>query len=617
MKLTKVLDQLNSIEKNSFLKIVNDIIQDNPKNSKKIDGILSESTKEIKNVDSDIISNVFLLIEDEFTEYVKQEFLKITSQIDILVDIIIRDGNCIMKQDWFGRLYETELKKLKVKITEFNKNLSSEKSSFDTTRKREYNIYKACLNTAFNNDLRSNQENKITSDELSILVTLAKELGLSLEEKKLINYTILPLKKMEIDIIVNELKSTGVVFYSRKQNMVFVADEVVSLLRKIRGKEVADKYFRRVLKQLREPQINQICKKHNIDWKISLDDKIMEILKEGISFAGLFTDDLFKEDATLTEKKNFINEFAIKKLDITPSLKGVTLEDKIETLIEHFNRIEKDDKLSIALEGYEQLLIDLGENIPKLNADIKTIFELQDENVLNSEYLLDYNIKPKDILDIIPLKDLDDFCKKKGLKQRGNTILNIIEAYKDTENLYIENYVDIGFRNYNNLKEKGLAIRESEIGLKFEEITKSILTKLGFNVDEELRKQLNTAKDKIDIVLNLGKGSIILVECKTVKESGYNKFSSVSRQLKSYYNLARGKNCDVIKSLLIAPDFSDDFVNECGLEYELNLSLISAESLLKIYFAFKNSEKHEQLPYKLLMRDVLIQEDRIIKAMAK
>ena len=108
-----------------------------------------------------------------------------------------------------------------------------------------------------------------------------------------------------------------------------------------------------------------------------------------------------------------------------------------------------------------------------------------------------------------------------------------------------------------------------------------------------------------------------MIECKTVKESGYNKFSSVSRQLKSYYQLAKGKGVDVIKSLLIAPDFSDDFVNECGLEYELNLSLISAESLLKIYFAFKNSSKHEQLPYKLLMRDVLIQEDRIIKAISK
>ena len=43
----------------------------------------------------------------------------------------------------------------------------------------------------------------------------------------------------------------------------------------------------------------------------------------------------------------------------------------------------------------------------------------------------------------------------------------------------------------------------------------------------------------IDIVLNLGNNDLILVECKTVKESGYNKFSSVSRQLKAYVDLAK------------------------------------------------------------------------------
>ena len=43
-------------------------------------------------------------------------------------------------------------------------------------------------------------------------------------------------------------------------------------------------------------------------------------------------------------------------------------------------------------------------------------------------------------------------------------------------------------------------------------------------MDEELRKNLNTKNDKIDIVLNIGNNDIILVECKSVKEKGYNKF---------------------------------------------------------------------------------------------
>ncbi len=73
----------------------------------------------------------------------------------------------------------------------------------------------------------------------------------------------------------------------------------------------------------------------------------------------------------------------------------------------------------------------------------------------------------------------------------------------------------------------------------------------------------------------------------------------------------------MIKSLLVAPDFSDEFVNDCELEYDLNLSLITASSLINILEGFKNSGKHKKFPYKLLMRDVLIKEDRILKAISR
>ena len=117
-------------------------------------------------------------------------------------------------------------------------------------------------------------------------------------------------------------------------------------------------------------------------------------------------------------------------------------------------------------------------------------------------------------------------------------------------------------------------------------------------------------------MINLGKGDLILIECKTVKDSGYNKFSAVSRQLKAYTDLAKKNDYKVIKSLLIAPQFSDEFINDCELEYDLNLSLIKAISLIRILEGFKNS-KLKSFPYKLLMRDVLIQEDRILKAISK
>ena len=275
-----------------------------------------------------------------------------------------------------------------------------------------------------------------------------------------------------------------------------------------------------------------------------------------------------------------------------------------------------DEKVGISVDGYEKLLIELGEILPNLSNQLKLEFELQEDNVLKSNYLLNYNIKPRDILDIIPTKELEKFCESKKIKSRGNLINNVLETYKDVENLYIENFENIGYRNLNILKENGNRIKESELGIKFENLTKKIFRKLGFNVDEKLRKTINTKKDKIDIILNLENNDLILIECKTVKESGYNKFSSVSRQLKAYTDLIKSNNYNVTKLLLIAPDFSDDFVNECELEYELNLSLITASSLIKILEGFKNS-KHKQFPYKLLMRDVLIKEDRILKAIGK
>lgn len=616
MKLELILDKLNSFEKNSFLNII-DHIRKNPKNVEKVDKILdAETNPDLKNVDSINIAKVFNLIQDEFAEYVRKEFVNTASQLDILTDIIIRDGNCIMRQDWFSRLYDAELKKIEKKVKALEKSFESDKSGVDEQRKRDYKIYKECLQTAYLNDDEKQFDRKITEDELSILLTLSNQLELSQEEIKLINYIIVPIKKQLIDIVINELKNVGVLFCSKKHNTVYVADEVVRVLRKVRGKEIADKFFRRVLRLIREPQINLICKKHNIDWRQPYEQKIKEVINEGISFSGVLSNDIFKDGTKVTEKKKVINDLCDKGLSISPALKGAALEDKIGNLIKYFEDVEKDEKVGISIDGYEKLLLDMSGILSKLNAQIKDEFELQPEYILSGTLLLDYNIKPRDVLEIILTDDLEKFCKKREIKTRGNLIANILDAYKDSENLYLENYENIGFRNLSALKENDIRLKEGELGIKFENLTKSIFSKLGFNVDENIRKKLNTKKDKIDILLNLGNNDLILVECKTVKESGYNKFSSVSRQLKAYANLAESHEFKIVKSLLVAPEFSDDFVSDTELETELNLSLITASSLINILKGFKKS-KRKGFPHVLLMRDVLIQEDRILKAIKK
>lgn len=614
MRLEKILDKLGSLEKNSFIKIIDNIISKNPKNIKEIEKILISADKGLKSVDNQNVSNIFELTSNDFSKHIECEFQEVTSQLDILIDIIIRDGNCIMKQDWFSRLYEKEIKNLNAKIKILNTEFENEKSELSIERKRDYQIYKSCLATAYKNDIVNNREPKITSDELSIILTLSKELGLSQEEIKLINYTILPIKKLDIHELINSLKNIGVIFYTKKDSTIYVADEMVRLLRRIRKKEVAEKFSRRTLKLLREPIINQIAKNHNIDRKLTYSEKIEEIIKEGVSFTSLLSSEIYKDGITLSEKKKTLNELCEKGLNIN-SLKGNTLEDKINSLIEYFENVEKDEKVGISLDGFEKLLTELNQSLPKLNKQLKDHYELEDEYVLKASFLLDYNIKPRDILDLIVKEDIAKFIKDNGIKQRGDDLFNILEHYKDVENLYLENYENVGYRNLNLLKENGISIKESELGLKFEELTKLIFKGLGFNVDEKLKNQLNTNKDMIDILLNLGNNEIIIVECKTSKEKGYNKFSAVSRQLKSYQSLALKNNLRIVKILLIAPEFSDDFVTDCEMDTEMNLSLITASTLSHIFDSFKTS-KYQEFPH-VLFRDVLINEERILKALNK
>jgi hypothetical protein len=69
----------------------------------------------------------------------------------------------------------------------------------------------------------------------------------------------------------------------------------------------------------------------------------------------------------------------------------------------------------------------------------------------------------------------------------------------------------------------------------------------------------------------------------------------------------------VVKTLLVVPEFIDDFTANC--EMDLNISPQKASSLMRLFEEFKSS-KHTHLPY-VLFRDIVINEERIIKALKK
>lgn len=614
MKLERILERLNSLEKGPFVKILNGLISAQNKTGV-IDSLLAKTDGNLKNADSVQLSDVFNLVSKEFGEYLTEEYGKVSSQLDICFEILTRDGNCILRYDWFSRLYEEQIKKQKRAIDDFKKSVNSERPPIPVDRLRDFRIYKACLYTAYHNDEENNLVPKITPDEQSILNVLAKELELSQDEITMIKYSVLGISQLPIETVVSDLRDKGIIFVSRKTNTIYVADEIVTLLRQIHGKEIADKYFRRVLLQLKESQINHLCRKHNLDPSLLLSAKIDNLVSLGLSFSSMLKEELYKPDTKLLDRRKFVSELCDEKLDINPPIRGASLDEKVANLINYYNNLSNDDKLGISAGGYDRLLLDLKQLFPTANTLFKKAFQLQEEDVMVGEYLTDYNIMPRDLLELFPKDDLSAFCESFGIKTRGNLIDNILASYRDTESLYIENYEAISRRDVNTLKNNGILIKEADLGLVFENVTRALFSKLGFFVDEETRKKLNTEKDKMDILLRVG-DEVVLVECKTAKDSGYNKFSSISRQVKSYKNLLEKNGLSVIKILIVAPEFSEDFVADCGDDFDLNVSLLKASSLAAIYNASKELGG-KAMTVQMLMKDVLIQEDRIIRALKR
>ena len=616
MRLIDVLDTVNQIEKSAFLKILDSFCCDLRKTKPKIDKILSKGDGQLKNVDDENIVQLFELLSPQYKKYLQEKIKFSDYQLDILVDILIRDGNSMMTREWFLKLYNNEHTKLESNIKYFKKILDNGDGDLEEYRRRDYQIYKNCVQTAYENDLIRNQEKQLSWEEKSILQTLEKNLDLSNEEVRWISHTVIPLEKFKVDDLLNELKESGIIFFNRKTNTLYVPDEFIWIMREIVRIELPNKFLRRILKNLSDSEINLIAKKHNIDRKWSRKRKIQEILNQGINATNLLTEIIFRPGTSKTEKSKRLQTLMEKGLEVDIEKFGRSLEEKVTNLIKSFNDLEKEDTISLSRDGFNSLLKDLNGSFPKINNKIKEEFELQDENVMSSELLNKYNIKPRDILYLFIRDELLKFCKGHNIKSRGNLVKNIIENYRDIDDLYIENFDAIGRRDLKTLHERGLFVKEIELGLLYEKVTQKIFKRLGFNTENKLKKSLNTSRHKIDVLINLGNQDLILIECKTKKDKEYNHYTSVSRQLKSYVNLCEKKNYHVTKAIIVANDFSDDFIGACEYDYELNLSLLTSRGLMKILDGFKNSTIKE-FPVRLLMRNGLLNEDRIVKVLTR
>jgi len=614
LNLIKVLSKVNQIEKISFLKILDKYSEENREQNPKIDKILSDSDNVLKKAEDTNIVRLFNLLRDEYTEHLKHGIDFSNFQIDVVIEIFIRDGNQMMSRDWFDKLYKKSLENLNNHIKSIKTQIEKDKTDISQERKRDYIIFKNCVNTAYTNDIEINRDQRLSWEEKTILHTLSKSLDLSNEEKKAITYSVIPPEKYNIDDVINELKETGIVFFNRKSNTIFVPDEIIYLLRKILEIELPFKYVRRLLKHLKDPEINLIAKKHGINRKFSRPDKINAILNQGINTTTLLSKDLFKDKVSKGDRAKRIQELITKDLDISMPKLGRSLAERIHILLDHLRNQEKEDSTSLSKDGLSKLISLLVEFKPDLNKIVKLEFELQEDEVMQADLLTNYGIGPRDLLYLFPKTELIEFSKQNKINSRGNNVLNIINSFRNIQDLYIDNYVEIGCRDINSLKDKGLSVKESELGTLYEKLTKDLFVKLGFNVDEKLRANINTAKSKMDILINLGGKDVIIAECKTVKDKDYNKFTAISRQLKSYETLCKKNGYHVNQVIVVSNDFTEDFISECEYEYDISISLLTSIDLLKIYQGLKDSHLDE-LPVRLITKGGALNGDRIVKAL--
>jgi len=99
MKLLKIINLTTQSEISKFYNILTAIISE-----------IDESVNLDKSIDAEHFVRTFNRLEI---------YKKYQLELDILSDIIVRDGNCIMSRDWFKILVEKEIKSIKERMKFF------------------------------------------------------------------------------------------------------------------------------------------------------------------------------------------------------------------------------------------------------------------------------------------------------------------------------------------------------------------------------------------------------------------------------------------------------------------------------------------------------------------
>lgn len=615
MKLKNVLSTVNQIEKSKFLNFLDKVCSEAAENDSEINKKIRKIDGQVKNASSSEVTELFKVVLPYLEECIKEELSLLGSQADLLVNIISRDGNCIARTTWVESLYDKEwelinskAEDLKLIVSTVSENNNDEIYDLD----KRMQIYHACFKEAYFNDEKAKREARISNDERGVLNVLAQQLNITNDDRVAIEHIVAPTLKGNVSLYLESLREIGLLFISRKNQTVYIPDEIVGLLHRMQNKELADKYLLRILRTFSDAELSNVLKAHDKRIRgVERGEKIRNIIKMSLSVKSILEKEMHNLDLSINERKDRL-KILIDDLNIQTDRLGVTLDDRCFIIINSLKNSSEQEFNSLSAAGYKEMFNKLQELLPDLSSVVKSEFELEETQDLDVEKLRSLVITPHDILYLINNNDIKLLRDKLELSPRGNARLLILESFADATDKLIENYEALSVRDFIELKNNSVDITEAEIGVKFEEATKVILEQLGLNIDEDLRRASNSPKDMADILISMSDEDVIIGEAKTFKNGDFAKYSTTSRQIKSYVTRYESIGKRVTQVLIIAPSFSDDFIESAEMDTEVNISLLEAAGLKKILDAY-NSKKHPKFSAKLFTKGGLLKADLIAK----
>lgn len=612
MKLNQVLSIVNQVEKSKFITSLDKLCFDAAKSDKKLAKRIDDIDGQIKNASGSDITQLYSAVRDVFRVSVKEQIMMNSAQINLLVNILSRDGNCVARISWIESLYAKEWSALQSLAKYLHAEIQINDGGSISDRSKALTIYHACMKEAYTNDKRVNRDSKITDNERGLLNVLGAQLSLTTDECAALEHLVDSIPKDGVLDALNILRDMGVVFISKKRNEVFVPDEIVELLNDIQGKDLADKLRLRLLRTFSDAELSNVLKFHGRKTRgIDRADKIITIIHSGISAQELLANDMHASDDNQNQRKERLKHL-ISDLDIDTDKLGTTLSERIQLIILSLSNATEDEFDSLSASGFKELLNKLQEHFPTMMKVMKSQFELEDNEIIDTEKLRALSITPYDILYLLSNDEVKTVRDSMGLSKRGNPRFAILECFADATDKLIDNYDALARRDVNALRDVGSEVAEADIGVKFEEVTKAIFELLDLNIDEVVRKEINTAKDKADIIISLSDDDIIIGEAKTCKSGDFAKYSTTSRQVKAYVNRAEAIGKRVAQVLIIAPSFSNDFIESAEMDTEVNISLLEAKGLKLILDAFK-AKRNPKFSAKLLTKGGLLKAELIAK----